>query len=586
MSGTPERRTPAWRKAARAGILMGVALVVAGVVVRDVRASAFVEADRVGQFLWVAGAVLLTVGVVADRRSVLAFVARRTMAEQANFVVVVVLSVALAGLACYISTRRFARMDWTGKGKHRLHSQTESILRALDRDVEATVIHDPLRPADAAVHEYVLDVLEEFRSRTSRIHVKAIDLTSATSPGQIRALGEKIGARDIVAPSVVFATDKSHQVVSFGSIASFESMAPVYEFSGEAAFAGALVRLTEEDRPILYALTGHGEKGLREVGGPAGAAGTAGSASAEGMSLSRFVEELERDLYEVKQLDLLVSGEVPEDCAALIIAGPKTPFAETELAALRQYLDRQEGSALFMVDSSLDPEVATNVATLLGDYGVEVRPDAVGVTPQLMLTQEGLVGVAEAAVAIDPLSLPRHPTTRDIEAYRVVLLRPCPVRVGAGAGKPGLDARALLTGTPSSWGEADLDSLRAGTMEYSAAEDLGRPVVVGAFVERRPQPYGPPDVEDRGPKIVVLGNSESFTDYHLEQYPGNLYLALNCMNWMAGRAHMLGIPPKTVDLYTVPVSAGQVRAARYLFIGAVPACAVLLGVAVWLLRRR
>ncbi len=586
MNGAPERRTPAWRKAARAGMLVGIALVVAGVVVGDIRARAFVEADRVGQFLWVAGAVLLGVGIAADRRSVLAFVARRTMAEQANFVVVVSLSVVLAGLACYISTRRFVRMDWTGKAEHRLQSQTESILRALDRDVEATVIHDLLNPAYAAVGEYVVDTLAEFRSRTSRIQVNTIDLASAASPGQINALREKIGARDIVAPSVVFATDKGHDVVSFDSIANFDRMAPVYEFSGEAAFAGALVRLTEEDTAVLYALTGHGERGLREPSGPPDAPGAAASASVQGMSLSKLVEELERDLYEVKQLDLLVSGEVPEDCAALIVAGPKTPFAETELAALRRYLDEREGSVLFMLDSRLDAEVGTNLAELIGAYGVEARPDAVGLTPQLMLTPDGFVAVAEAAVVVDPLSLPRHPATRDIEAYRVLLLGSCPLRVGAGAGKPGLQAQALLTGTPSSWGEADLDSVRAGTMEYSAAEDIGRPAVVGALVEPRPQPYGPPDVEDGGPKIVVLGGSESFTDYLVEQCPGNLYLALNCVNWMAGRAHMLGIPPKTVDLYAVPVSAGQQRAARYLFIGVVPACSVLLGVAVWLLRRR
>lgn len=575
------RKTPRWRVVVRAGILLGLVLLVAGFVVRDIRARAFVQKDYVAWALWALGAVLTAGGLALEWRNLLRMVKGRNAAERVNFGLVVVLSLAMAGLICYISTRRFTRMDWTGGAEHRLHSQTENILEALDRDVRAVVVYRSMEPWDVTVFGWVHDMLEEFTSRSPQIKVETIDLNAAGSQRRLDDLLVGLGVQDLVAPCVVMATEETHEVIPFEKMVEGGRgpMAMPDTFSGEAAFSSALAKLTERRQAVVYALTGHGERPLEAEGAqPSGAASR---------SMSRIAQALEKDLYKVKPLNLALEGRVPEDCAALIIAGPRAPLQGAEITAIREYLDERSGSALVMVDSTFSPGVETNIGRLLEPYGIRVRDGAVGVNPQLYLTGAGLQGVAEATVPVDMQRLPDHEAATDVKFYNVVLERPCPLEIAEGQPRAGLRTRQLLTGVSSSWGETDFESVKQQTAEFEPAEDVGRPVVIGVLVEPQPQaPTAPGTEPQEGPRIVVLGSSSSFLDHVVQMVRGNLFLVANSINWMAGRSHMLGIPPKSMELDLVRVSSAELLASRYVFIGAIPAAIIALGIGVWFTRRR
>ena len=89
-----------------------------------------------------------------------------------------------------------------------------------------------------------------------------------------------------------------------------------------------------------------------------------------------------------------------------------------------------------------------------------------------------------------------------------------------------------------------------------------------------------------GPKLLVIGSSDSFINGVAERYPANLILLRNAVNWMAGKTHMLGIPPKSMEMNFAQASESRIMAGRYIFIGGLPACIIVLGLAVWLVRRR
>ncbi len=574
-------KAPRWRVVVRAGILLGLVLLVAGFIVRDIRGRAFVEEDYIAWALWGLGAALTAGGVGLEWRNLLSLLKGRRAAERLNFGLVVLLTLAMAGLVCYISTRRFTRMDWTGGAEHRLHSQTENILDALDSDVRAVVIYRSMEPWDVTVFGWVYDMLEEFRSRSAHVQVETIDLNAADSQRRLDELLTRLGVQDLVAPCVVMVTEGTHQVIPFEKMiqSGLGPMAPPDEFSGEAAFSGALIKLTEQHKAVVYALTGHGEQPLEPQSTQA-----AGTAS---RSLSRVVQALERDLYEVKPLNLALEGRVPEDCAALIIAGPRAPLQGAEITAIREYLDERGGSALIMADSRYTPGVETNVAELLEPYGIRVHDEAVGVNPQLYLTGAVLRGVAEAMVPVDTEQLPQHPAATDVRFYNVILEQPCPLEITEPQPRAGLRTRPLLTGIPSSWAETDFESVKEGRAEFEPAEDVARPVVLGALVEpQKPSSPAAGMEPAEGPRIVVLGSSGSFLDHVVQMVRGNLFLITNSINWMAGRTHMLGIPPKSMELDIVPVSFAELLAGRYVFIGALPVATIVLGIAVWLTRRR
>ena len=66
---------------------------------------------------------------------------------------------------------------------------------------------------------------------------------------------------------------------------------------------------------------------------------------------------------------------------------------------------------------------------------------------------------------------------------------------------------------------------------------------------------------------------------------GNLNLALNCVDWLAGRQDLIGVRPKVVEPRRLSLTRSQTQAVFWLSVLVVPSVFVLIGVAV-LIRRR
>ncbi len=585
-----KERAARWKVISRLGVLLGVGFVLGSFVAQDVSPPGFTQIAYVTVGLWVAAAVLMLAGVVLNFGDLVRFFRGGRMGEGVNFAATVLLAVALVALLCYISTRRFARLDWTGQRKYKLHTKTENILRSLDRDVDVTIVYSPADPSASAWLEPTSDMLDEFKALSRHIAVQEVDWSVPASRSKLEALLQRLGEESVPGGCVVFGTADSHEIVPSGKIveASYAPTGPAGAFSGEDAFATALTKLTETEKVTVYALTGHGERPLEaEEPMPMGPQEPGQILSSAEYSLSSAVKQLRKDNYEVKPLNLSAAGSVPQDCAALLIAGPKAPLSEGEMQALTDYFDKRDGAAVVMLDPDVLTGTSTNLPKLLSRYGVEVRTDAVGLAnlPSVL----GTIQTPEVPIVADGVA--DHPITSDLQNYSFSFGNGCPLEVANPQPGEMLGAKALLTGIKSSWGETNYQPDSRRPAEYDAAQDVPAPAIMAAVVEPQAPPpagpYGPPlPAQVRGPRIVVIGSSLAFVNAYVADRPANLYLLLNAVNWMAGRLHMLGIPPKTVEFNQVAVSENQIRAARYVFIGILPACIVALGIAVWAVRRR
>jgi len=578
-----------WKVISRMGVLLGLALVLAGFIAQDVAPPDFTKVLYVMVGLWIAGGVLMLAGVVLNFGDLVRFARGGRMGEGANFALTVLLAVALVALLCYISTRRFARLDWTGQRKYKLHTKTENILRSLDRDVEVTIVYSPADPSVTAWLEPTSEMLEEFKALSSHVSVQDLDWSVPENRSRLEALLQRLGEDSVAGACVVFAAAESHEIVPAAKLVegSYGPGGPVGSFSGEDAFATALTKLTETERVTIYALTGHGERALEaQPPMPVAAREPQQILNSPEYSLSRAVKQLRKDNYEVKPLNLSAAGAVPEDCAALLIAGPRTPLSESEVQALQDYFRNRNGAAFMMFDPEVVTGSSTNLPELLEDYGVAVRTDAVALAnlPSIFGT------IQQAYVPVGSKGVADHPITADLKNYSFALSSGCPLQVlNAQPGRM-LSTKALLTGVETSWGETDYRPGGRQAAAYDAGQDVPSPVLMAAVVEPQappPDPYGtPPPADIPGPRIVVIGSSLAFVNASVADSPANLYFLLNAVNWMAGKLHMLGIPPKPIEFNQVAVSDNQVRAARYVFVGILPACIIALGIAVWVIRRR
>ena len=575
--------TPRWKTVARVGIVLGIVILVAGLIVRDLSVRASVQKDVLSLALIIIGGAATLTGIVLNWRELVGLLITRDTAEKANFAIVVLLVLALAGLLCYITNRRYSRMDWTGKRKYSLHSQTINFLSNVEQPVEAYFIHtDGIVPQ---IYNNMNDMLQEFQARAPRMKVERLNITAGLEvERRARELQQRLGTVSLDPPSVVFVMGDQHEVIPIGKLVEQRGggrgMMPTIAFKGEGAFLNALMKLTEEEKPVVYALTGHGERPLETTGPAPSPQQPMPSRGNPGMTYSRLVQALESANYEVKPLHLATEGAVPDDCAVLLIAGPQTPIPEQEMGALHDYFGRRNGAAIVLADPELSETVNTNLDELVAAYGVELNTRAVGVT----LMQTFMGAALTRSVPVGPGGMKSHPITEGLQNYTLHLEDACTLSVAPAGPQGQQGATELLTGPQQSWGETTLP-LNQNT-EYNEGEDTPKPAVVGALIEPQTPPQAPPGMEMPGPRIVVLGSSISFVNAILDQSPQNRYLLLNCVNWMAGKTQKLGIPPKTVDFNQVSIGKAWLAASRYLFLGAVPGLVIAMGVVVWLIRRR
>ena len=116
-------------------------------------------------------------------------------------------------------------------------------------------------------------------------------------------------------------------------------------FDGEGQITSAIAYVTSENLPVLYTLEGHGEQELD----------------------STIKEDIEKANMEIKSLNLLTEGSVPEDAGCLLIDSPTTDISEDEKTALIDYL---ENGGKAMIFSDYTGEKMENFDAVLKNYGV------------------------------------------------------------------------------------------------------------------------------------------------------------------------------------------------------------------------
>ena len=579
---------PAWKTATRLGILLGIVLFLGGLILGDLRFDTSVPTVFLGRVLQMAGAAISGGCVAVNYRLILNALSRDRAVRGAHTMAMAILAVILAGLICYISTRRYARLDWTGQRRFSLHSRTLRMLRHLKTPIDIAIVYRApdkqamqVNQRDRLLHwgyKQARRMLEEFEARSPEMNVRRVDLSDT------EALNALTSRYDLPDRCIVFESEQAHDIIPLVELVRAgkgQNRAP--EFLGEGAFASALIKLTQGREQTVYFLTGHGERPLEGTPSNEEVPGQINVLQTEKFSLSRLVSRLEDDQYRVKPLNLADTATVPEDCDTLVIAGPRSHMQDGEITALIGPNGAGKTTLLIMFDSRIsdDARPPTNLQDLLSKYGVRVHTEAVGMTrrQQLRLTSKGLAKEPRSTtqVPVTAEGYANHPITRDLRNYTLVFARAAPVEVVTTQPEADIRTRELLTGAPSSWGET---AETGKTARYDPESDLVRPVNLGAVVEPAPSSESP------SPRIVVLGSSLSFVNQVTEQNEANLYVILNAVNWLAGKGHMVGIPPKTMNINTASLSEVQVRMVRWLFVVGLPVLVIALGTAVWMVRRR
>ena len=189
------------------------------------------------------------------------------LAEGAHFALVVALSVALAAILCYISTRQFVRMDWRSTAQQPLTDDTRMMLARVSEKVEATIVHRTLSFPDdrqwMRTLAMVKQVLAQFSAANPRI---VVDELNWSMPEDLARLNQLVtdpnDRKNLPQMCVLFNSAHGHMAVSFDALV-YQAGGPLGRpeaFLGESAFASAVAGVTG-----LQALAPDPRSGVRRM---------------------------------------------------------------------------------------------------------------------------------------------------------------------------------------------------------------------------------------------------------------------------------------------------------------------------------
>ena len=478
----------------------------------------------------------------------------------------VVASILLAGvlmiLVHYLAQRHYQRWDVATSDYYKLSEKTLSLLNSLDAEVSVFVFFRKHHEA----YDEIRNLLAEYRYEADRVSTLRFKVEFVDPDRDLARTRDLARKYDISEPNmIVFECGSRRKYLGEKDVMEYQyrlvgqaARKERVSFRGEQAFSSAMQSVTQASRPVVYFLTGHGERNIEDYDRNAG--------------YSVVARAMRQDNMEVRPLFLAGEKGVPDDCSVLVIAGPDRKLSSAELESLKHYLARSGRLCVF-----LDPAVTTGLEALLESWGLQLARDVV-VDPTQTFTGRELM-IAEYG---------DHPITRKLHGVATMFYMPRSVDARESADpvddmpadKPSI--KVLASTSKNGWAEYNLEQSPA---KFDPEVDRQGPVPVAVAVEKGT--VSGIEVQIRPSRLVVVGDSSFLSNGAMAQGVGGTQdFFLSAVNWLAEREALMAISPKPPDVIRLEMSQTQLRVAGFLLVGAIPILVSIVGLLVWAHRRR
>jgi hypothetical protein len=488
----------------------------------------------------------------------------------------VVAAVVLATVVNVLAARHYSRWDWTKDKRWSLGDATRETLRTLAQPVDIWAIAGPGEPVEQSLRQ----ILNEYATASSRVAVHWID--PDRDAVQLLDLQRRFGIEAGRAEDGRVATD-AVVVVASGDRHWFLTQKDMFEQTDDVHVKPREEReLTQAIRAVLGGekaklcfTVGHGELTLDP-----------GKDEREWLGALRDL--LEKNNYELTSADTTApdAHEPFTGCDAVVVAGPRSPFAVDEANRLRSWL--LQGGSLFAALGPMDAKTPTGVTPagldeVLGPFGIALDDDLIhDLDPGVAIPGthgEGFFVSARPHAVTASLTA----SVGDAHPPRVAMFFAQSMHAvsppGAASGSEllvtsdGAYAKKSIVGA-SSWTDAPPrdPSDRKGSFALAMASE--RPSI---------GPRAP-----HGPRVVVVGSRFALAEDNWRQpraLHGTAFLVDSALSWLVARPPVVDVPDKAEVAAGMRISEeGRDEVRRYVLI-LMPLAAMLLGAAVWAWRR-
>lgn len=237
---------------------------------------------------------------------------------------------------------KYRNIDVSSTRIYEITDTSKKMLENLDKDLTMKVL-----AVEEETDERIRTFLSKYSGLSRHISVEWIDPvlhpsvleTYETAADTIVVSCEETGKSATIAFSDILVTDMYSYYYTGAAAES--------EFDGEGQLTSAVNYVANDAQQQVYCMTGHGESALSPA----------------------ISDLMDKNNYNVTELNLLMAGRIPEDCELLMINAPTKDLTEEEKAAVENYL-AQGGDVMLILGDKNSTELA-NLSALMEDYGMK-----------------------------------------------------------------------------------------------------------------------------------------------------------------------------------------------------------------------
>lgn len=442
------------------------------------------------------------------------------------------------------------QFDISRNSLSKISDATKQIVTALDEDVTIHILCETGQEISGEDGTVISTMLDRYADLSDHIHVDHLDPNTAPNLRKDYDISGSIYYYSMIVESArrsryiplrstaptqgVYVTyiDYDNYDTSAGDYAKYE------QFEAERAITSAIDYVTKDEIPMMYRLTGHGEYEIYDT----------------------LKAELTAKNIGMEDLALETAGQIPDDCAVLLLYSPSNDFNENERDAILDYA--KKGGKILLVAQDQGIEMP-NFTAVTDFFDMEMTPGIV------FEGNSDYYSAYYGAYFLMPKIRSHKITDSLIDAsYRVAL--PYASAIKAKNSDADTTVTALLTTSSSAYIKAlDTKTLEKEDGDISGAQTLA------LLAEKAATESG--DV----PTMVWLTSG-----YALDCTDANVNLTTNIVNYLVGEIKGIAISAKTNDTSFLVVSGVQSTIWTIIIAGVLPALVLAVGIFVVVRRRR
>lgn len=435
-------------------------------------------------------------------------------------------------------------LDMT-KGKiYSISQETEDKLKNLNKSVTIYTYN---------MQEYVMDFANRYPKINSNIKVERLEnLVTNTEWKTTYGIDEN-------SSFLVISSGEKEKILTNYDLVTYDYTTYEEIDVTEEAITNAILDVTVENKPKIYFLTGHNMY--------------------SDQYFEYFQSDLKNEANEVETLDLLKTAKVPDDCKVLVITALKEDITELERDAILAY-SKKGGDILLLSDPNFDKVNLSNFQKVLDEYGVSISNGVI-------LEADSNQMVSGAPNFVISTITSGSSIVKDINMQmNICLINAAKLSFASSEEleKKNVTLEEFAHVSQKAFYRTDLTA--NSQTKNSSDEDAGGSTI-GAMLTKKMD-------ESTSSRLVVFANTAFATNSQIQvntqyymyaiDFYNNKDILLNSVSYLTEREDTITIR-KNVETVTYTVSATQNRIILGI-IFAVPIFIVIVGIVVWLSRRR